>query len=239
MSALPEFSNKRCKPVPFGVQPRCAVKPDFRERLLKFGAEYLTDEQLLAVLLRTGTPEKPVGQLAQDVMKVLDISDFEQLRKNLACLEGLGSVKLCTVMAAIELGRRFFSVHDSKINHPSNIVPYLMHYAGRKQETFLCASLSGANEIIAIRVVSVGTVNRTLVHPREVFADPIQDRAASIIVAHNHPSGNLQPSGEDIALTRRLADAGDLLGISLLDHIILSARGEYYSFMEEGRLPVK
>lgn len=104
----------------------------------------------------------------------------------------------------------------------------------RKQEQFICVSLNGAHEILAIRVVSVGTLTHTLVHPREVFADSLADRAAAVILAHNHPSGALAPSAEDLNLTKRLCEAGRLLGIEVLDHIILSPNGEYMSFIEAG-----
>ncbi|MEL3907091.1 MAG: JAB domain-containing protein, partial [Treponema sp.] len=120
------------------------------------------------------------------------------------------------------------------IQNPADIVPFLRHYAVRKQEQFICVSLNGAHEITAIRVVSVGTLTQTLVHPREVFADPLADRAAAVIFAHNHPSGCLEPSHEDTALTQRLVQAGKLLGINVLDHIILAPNGTYLSFREEG-----
>jgi len=103
--------------------------------------------------------------------------------------------------------------------------------ADRKQEHFLCISLNGANEVIATRTISVGLVNKTQVHPREVFADPITDRASAIIIAHNHPTGGLAPSKEDIEITMRLKKAGETLGIKLLDHIIFSHKG-HYSFLE-------
>ena len=211
-------------------------KPDFRERLLKFGAKKLADEELIGILLRTGTVKKSLAVLAKDVMNVLDQSKEENVQMHLAALSGMGETKLCTILAALELGRRFFCVGDSKITSPKKLVPFLMHYAVRKQETFVCASLSAANEVLAIRVVSLGTVNRTLVHPRELFADPITDRASSLIIAHNHPSGNLEPSAEDILLTKRLVSCGDLLGIAILDHIILNKNGEFFSMMEHGML---
>jgi DNA repair protein RadC len=114
------------------------------------------------------------------------------------------------------------------------VYPLVRHYSDRKQEHFICLSLNGAHEVLAIRVVSIGILNKTIVHPREVFGDPISDRAAAIVVCHNHPSGQLEPSEEDIAITRRLSEAGELLGINLLDHLILSPRGGYYSFVESG-----
>ena len=113
-------------------------------------------------------------------------------------------------------------------------IPLIQHFADRKQESFIVISLNGAHEVLAIRVVSIGLVNRTIVHPREVFADPIQDRAVAVIIAHNHPSGQLEPSDEDRNITRKLSEAGSIIGISVLDHLILSPNGGYLSFVESG-----
>jgi DNA repair protein RadC len=115
------------------------------------------------------------------------------------------------------------------------VLPLIRHLADRKQEHFVCVSLNGANEVIATRIVSVGLVNRTQVHPREVFADPITDRATAVIVAHNHPSGSLEPSREDLDITRQIKSAGEILGIKLLDHVVFNQKG-YYSFCEKGLL---
>jgi DNA repair protein RadC len=111
----------------------------------------------------------------------------------------------------------------------------IQHYADRKQEHFLCVSLNGFNEVMAVRVISVGLVNKTHVHPREVFSDPITDRASAVIVAHNHPSGRVEPSKEDIEITRQLKSAGEILGIKLLDHIIFN-RTSYYSLLEKNEI---
>ena len=119
------------------------------------------------------------------------------------------------------------------ISFPPDVLPLIRHYADRKQEHFLCISLNGAKEVIATRTVSVGLVNKTQVHPREVFADPITDRASAVIVAHNHPSGALTPSKEDFEVTRQLKKAGETLGIRLLDHIIFN-HNSYYNFLENG-----
>lgn len=113
--------------------------------------------------------------------------------------------------------------------------PIIRHYADRKQEHFLCASINGANEILNIRVVSIGLIDRTPVHPREVFADALSDRASAIIVAHNHPAGSLEPSASDVEVTKQLKAAGTVMGIALLDHIIFKRSG-YFSFLEAGRL---
>jgi DNA repair protein RadC len=143
--------------------------------------------------------------------------------------------KAAAVVAALEFSRRRIRPEGVKISFPADVIPLISHYADRKQEHFLCISLNGANEVINSRVVSVGLVNKTQVHPREVFADPITDRASSIIVAHNHPSGELIPSKEDIQVTKQLQSSGEILGIRLADHIIFNKKG-YYSFLEHGEL---
>ncbi len=141
-------------------------------------------------------------------------------------------LKVKRIAAAFELARRRIRPEGLKITFPPDVLPLIRHYADRKQEHFLCLSLNGANEVITSRVVSVGLVNKTQVHPREVFVDPITDRAAAIIVAHNHPAGSVMPSPEDIEVTEQLKAAGETLGIRLLDHIIFNQK-EYYSFLEK------
>ena len=209
-------------------------KPDIRERLLECGVERLSDTDLLAVLLHTGIANKPVTKLAEEIVRHIDTRKAESIEATLRTVNGIGAAKLSTILAAFELGRRYYGVGGEKVRHPSDIVPFLRHYSVRKQEQFICVSLNGAHEILAIRVVSVGTLTHTLVHPREVFADSLADRAAAVILAHNHPSGALAPSAEDLNLTKRLCEAGRLLGIEVLDHIILSPNGEYMSFIEAG-----
>lgn len=210
------------------------TKPDVRERVKKRGAQHLSDYELLALTLRTGTKKMPVMNLAALVIKTLDISRNETIFESLRSIDGMGDTKATTVMAAMELGRRYFGTQNQKVHTASDVFPLLRHFSDRKQEQFICVSLNGAHEVLAIRVVSIGILNKTIVHPREVYADPLSDRAAAIIVAHNHPSGQLEPSEEDRNITRRLFKAGDLLGIALLDHLILSPRGEYFSFVESG-----
>lgn len=210
------------------------MKPNIRERLFQNGVQSLSDIELVALLLRTGTAQKPVMRLAQEIICHIDTRKTESIETALHTIRGIGQAKLSTVLAAFELGRRYYNVGGEKICHPSDIVPFLRHYCNRKQEQFICTSLNGAHEITAIRVVSVGTLTHTLVHPREVFADPLADRAAAVILAHNHPSGCLEPSNEDLVLTQRLVKAGKLLGIEILDHIILAPNGTYFSFTESG-----
>jgi DNA repair protein RadC len=199
------------------------------------GAHVLKDAELVAVILGTGTRGRPVQSLARDVLAVLDREHAPPSPTSLIRLGGLGTAKAASLCAGFELARRVLCPAHHKIGMPTDVLPLVARFADRNQEHFICISLNGAHEVIAVRVVSVGLVNRTMVHPREVFADAITDRAAAVIVAHNHPSGSVTPSGEDRAITRRLEEAGNTLGIPVLDHVIFAATG-HYSFLENGGL---
>ena len=203
-----------------------------REKLRDKGALSLCDEELLAILLGSGSATQDVLSLSKAILNQLTpdtpIPKFETLCK----ISGIGPAKASLILSAIEFGRRRTQESNIKILTPKDIYGIVMPYANQKQEHFIVISLNGAQEVIAIRVISVGLVNQTQVHPREVFADPLTDRASSIVVAHNHPSGSLAPSPEDHAVTEKLIEAGKILGIPLLDHIIFSSRG-FYSFTEE------
>ena len=206
-----------------------------REKLLKKGANSLSDIELVAILLGKGTQKQDVMSVARRVLRTLDVSSNRVDLKDLQKIEGVGPAKAALLSAALEFARRRIRPEGVKISLPPDVLPLIRHYADRKQEHFICISLNGANVVISTRIVSVGLVNKTQVHPREVFADPITDRASAIIVAHNHPGGGLNPSKEDIAVTKQLKSAGEILGIRLLDHIIFNHKG-YYSFLEDGKL---
>jgi len=207
-----------------------------REKLLRKGVSSLSDRELLAVVLNRGTSGQPIHVLAGEVLKLLDrgttVPDIEALIK----IRGIGPTRAAQLAAAMEFARRRMGGTGIKIREPSELLPLVRHYADRKQEHFLTTSLNGNNEIIATRVVSVGLVDRSVVHPREVFAEPITDRAAAIVIAHNHPNGSLNPSHQDEAVTRRLVKAGILLGIPVLDHLIFT-HNDYYSFAESEAMP--
>lgn len=206
-----------------------------REKLLRKGAAALSDQELLAVLLGKGTRDMDVMKLAGKLAKVIDEKGLGVQPEDLCEFDGVGDAKAALVLAALEFARRRIKPDGAKIETPADLLPHVQHYADRKQEHFLCASINGANEILNIRVVSIGLVDRTPVHPREVFADALADRASAIIVAHNHPAGSLEPSASDVEVTKQLKAAGVVLGVALLDHIIFSRSG-YFSFLEAGRL---
>ncbi len=220
------------------MMKKLAELPKFdrpRERLQTKGAEALSDLELIAILLGSGIKGHDVMAVAGRILKVLDANNGKPSLETLQRIEGVGLAKATLIVAALELARRRIRPEGLKITFPTDVIPLISHFADRKQEHFICISINGANEVITTRVVSVGLVNKTHVHPREVFADPITDRASAIIVAHNHPDSNLTPSKEDIEATMRLKAAGETLGIRLLDHIIFNQKG-YYSFLEHGEL---
>ena len=204
-----------------------------REKIRAKGPQALSDIELLAVLIGSGTRRHDVMSMAAAVLQVVD-GCLSAGVADLCSIPGMGTAKASIIVSALEFARRRIRPHGLKISFPPDVYPLIRHIADRRQEHFLCISLNGANEVIAIRTVSVGLVNRALVHPREVYADPITDRAAAVIVAHNHPSGNLCPSQDDLAVTRQLKEAGETLGIKLLDHLIFN-QTSYYSLLEKGK----
>lgn len=206
---------------------------DIRERLSASGPPAMADFELLAAILGTGSKGKDVRVLSAEILAAHDLSAGVPSIENLARVPGLGQARACRIAAALELGRRFFGVRERRITCPEDAWQLVRHFDDRKQERFLCCTLNGAHDVIAVRVVTVGLINRTIVHPREIFSQAVADRACAIFVAHNHPSGRLEPSQEDIDITARLKEAGMILGIPLLDHIIFSQEA-YVSMVESG-----
>ena len=206
-----------------------------REKLAARGPAALSDQELLAVLLGKGTTKVDVMTLAKNVIRVADEKGINLQLEDLAHLDGMGPIKAMAVVAAIEFARRRIKPEGLKILAPADLLPLIRHYADRKQEHFLCATVNGANEVLNVRVVSIGLIDRSPVHPREVFADAVADRASGIIVAHNHPSGPVEPSPSDLETTRQLKHAGEIIGIPLLDHLIFN-RTTHHSFLEAGNL---
>ena len=197
-----------------------------REKLQARGAEALSDYELLMAIIGSGVAGADVTKVARDVQKLLKEKSSELTLDDLLAIKGLGLAKATPIMAGYELWRRQFEVSERPIiDSPEKAVEQLADIRDKKQEYFVCLTLDGANRLIAKRIVTIGTLTASLVHPREVFADAITDRAASIIVAHNHPSGNLQPSQADRDVTDRLREAGELLGVTLLDHVIVTKDG--------------
>ena len=207
-----------------------------RERLFKYGLSALKNYELIAILLGSGVKGKDIIKLSREIESFFN-SSFETMDlEKLLNIHGLGRAKASQIISAIELSRRYLiDTQTYKISSSKDVYEELTDYKNRQQEYFLALYLDGANHLIDKKVITIGTLNQSLVHPREVFAYAIEKRCASIIVAHNHPSGILSPSSEDINVTKRLKESARILGIELLDHIIFTKEG-FYSFQEEGLL---
>ncbi|MEA3239160.1 MAG: DNA repair protein RadC [Candidatus Bipolaricaulota bacterium] len=206
-----------------------------REKLLSKGPMALSDSELLAILIGSGMKGTNALTLATKILRKIDLRSDKLDVDALEEIPGVGPAKASRIAAAFELVRRRLQREGTRVREAKDVLPFVQQIRDKHQEYFLCLSLNGANEVIENRVVTVGLLDSNQVHPREVYADPLTDRAASIIVAHNHPSGTLEASPEDVALTDRLARAGKLLGIPLLDHIIVTKRG-YLSLKQAGYL---
>ena len=194
-----------------------------REKLQARGAAALSDYELLMAIIGSGSAHADVTKIARDVRKILGEKGSNLTYEDLLKIKGLGAAKATQLMASFELWRRQFEVSERPIiDSPEKAAEQFADIRDKKQEYFVCLTLDGANRLIAKRVISIGTLTASLVHPREVFAEAITDRAASIVVAHNHPSGNLEPSSADRQVTERLRQAGMILGIEISDHIIIT-----------------
>jgi len=215
------------------------ISPDDRprEKIAKKGASVLSDTELIEAIIGRGTKNKDVRMLAKEIYGLIQ-KHREKIRyDDLAAIEGIGPSKASQITACFELSRRYSPKGglDTHVTKPEDILPHVAYLKEKRQEHFICITLNGAGEILGNRTITMGLLNHSLVHPREVFADAITDRAASIICVHNHPSGSLDPSPQDIAITTQLKEAGSLLGIQLIDHIIVTKNG-HLSMRERGLL---
>lgn len=209
----------RLKEVPVVDRPR--------EKLEKYGVNRLSDSELMAILIRTGIVGKNVVELSKQIVRIIKKIGLEKLlMKDLLKIKGLGKTKAGQILASLEIGRRFLQNKKSElILSPQDVWNEMKDLRDSKKEHFVIFYLDTQNQIIKREIISVGTLNESLIHPREVFEPAVRYSTAQIIMAHNHPSGNLEPSPEDVAVSRRLIDAGNLLGIEVLDHIIITKDG--------------
>lgn len=210
------------------------------EKLINNGVSTLTNEELIAILLKSGTSNYSAKDLASLVLKSINnISELNNINYiNLTGIKGIGNKKSCVLLAAIELGKRINNyvptIINQKLNETHLVYKYYKDKIGcEKQEYFYCIYLDSSKKIIHERLLFIGTNNYSLVHPREVFKEAYLYSASSIICVHNHPSGNVLPSKEDINITKELVNVGNLLGIKVLDHVIIGKKN-YYSFFENG-----
>ncbi|MDL1968198.1 MAG: DNA repair protein RadC [Deltaproteobacteria bacterium] len=204
-----------------------------REKLKERGASALTDEELVAAILGRGVEGQDLGTISRRVAKLIQKHKENLSVDHLIAVRGVGLAKAAQILSAFELARRHLIKDTVKITRAQDVIPLLTDIADKKQEHFVCISLNGAHEVIKKRIVTIGLVDRSQVHPREVYADVISDRAAAVIFAHNHPSGDLKPSNSDLKIHEQLTEAGKILGIRIIDHLIVTRKG-YYSFQEAG-----
>ncbi len=212
-----------------------------RERLLYYGIKNLSNEELLAILLKTGTKDMNSKMLSSYMLKELGgIHAFQNCSyQKLSNIKGIGTAKACTILAAMEFGKRVYQKEQilfQKFEDAYQIASYYQDKMGKlKQENFLCIYLDVTKKLIHEKTLFIGTLNRSLVHPREIFKEAYQVSASSIICIHNHPSGEVLPSKEDILFTSQLVKVGRMLGIDVIDHIIIGDE-KYYSFFENHRI---
>ena len=220
---------KKMKDVPVRDRPR--------EKIACMGASVLSDNELIEAIIGRGTKNRDVREISKEIGGLIQHHRHNLQYRDLQEVEGIGPTKASQIVACFELGRRYCKPTgtNTRVTKPEDILPHVAYLKEKRQEHFICLTLNGAGEILNNRVITVGLLNHSLVHPREVFADAITDRAASIICVHNHPSGTLEPSSQDIAITNQLREAGSLVGIQLIDHIIVSKNG-HLSMRERGLL---
>jgi DNA repair protein RadC len=210
-----------------------------RERLQKFGPEALSAQELLALVIGRGIPKKSVMNIAQELLarfgniKAIGQATIEELSQ----IKGIGLAKAAQIKACFELGKREDlepELINFDIKNPEAVVKAIRaSIKDKAKEHFKLILLNPRNKIIGISTISIGTLNASLVHPREVFKDAIVHSAASVVLAHNHPSGDPEPSEDDLTITKRLTEAGKILGVEVIDHIIVGKNG-FFSFKEKG-----
>lgn len=197
-----------------------------REKLVRSGPDALTNAELLAIVLGNGSRGKDVLALAGEVVDRLGRLRDQPTLDTLLEIEGVGPGKGCQILASLEFSRRFLMTRNRlRIRTPKDALPVLAGLRSSAQENFVVITLDGNNQVIKVHPVTVGLANQSQIHPRETFHPAVSDRAVSILIAHNHPSGNLEPSESDLAATRRLVEASRTLGIPILDHLIVAENG--------------
>lgn len=213
-----------------------------RERLIKYGKENISNDELIEIILKSGTRKYGLKEISHNILSsVNNINELKNIEVNtLAKIDGVGMVKAIELVAAIELGRRIYLEDNYNelvyLTDPDSIIKYFHNlFNGVKQELFYVIYLDNQKKYIDKKLLFKGTVNYSLVHPREIFKEAYMLSASGIICIHNHPSGNSSPSSNDIEITKKIKDIGILHGINLIDHIIIG-NGNYYSFYQDNNL---
>ncbi len=209
-----------------------------REKLERLGPEALRDDELLAILLRTGYEGRNVLEVSREIFRRFSVDELVDMDlKKLTTIKGIGRAKAAGLVAGFELAKRGLNQGmgiEPTITSPADVLGLLTDIKDRRKEYFVALFLNARNQVICRENVSVGSLNASLVHPREVFVPAVGSSAASVILAHNHPSGDVTPSREDIELTRRMVQAGEIMGIEVLDHLIVGS--ERFLSMKEANV---
>lgn len=209
-----------------------------RERLINVGEDNLTNEELLSIILRTGTKNNSVKEVSNNILSNINsINDLNNLSiKELSKIKGVGLVKAITLKASIELGKRVsnIEINNGMLLNNSNIIhnTFKRMFVGLKQEKLLSIYLDNKKRLINYKIITIGTIDETICHPRDIIYNAIKCNASGIIIIHNHPSGDIHPSPADIKMTNNLIESCKIVGIPLLDHLITNTKN-YYSFYEE------
>lgn len=206
-----------------------------RERILHYGAARLSDDELIAILLSSGLRGKNALVLARDLMRKFGREFDKATVVDFADFNGIGLGKAARLVAAMELGRRFADRETLRLFDSKDVWEEMREYRIRRKEYFVGFYIDVAGKVLGREVISVGSIDMTIVHPREVFEPAVRLNASQVIVAHNHPSGTLKPSKDDLLITKRLVEAAAIMGINLLDHVIVTKEG-FMSFVQEGLL---
>ncbi len=210
-------------------------RPEIRELVLSKGLSFPSDTELLMLILGRGTRNNHVEEMATQVLKVIDVSTENNLIQNLVKIEGIGVTKALSIAACMEFGKRRNLYRKAQVNRASDILPFVKHFSLKKTEHFIVITVNGSREIINIRTVCVGSANRAIFYIRDIFTNAVQENASAIICCHNHPCDNCTPSEADIECTKKIREAANILGISFLDHLIIT-KDNYFSFLESGLL---
>lgn len=226
--------NVKIKDIPVNDRPR--------ERMIMVGPTNISNEELLAILLKTGTIDSSAKTVATNILKQIgDIRNLQTLNlEQLKKINGIGTAKACVILAAVELSRRINTsidnINNLKINSTDLVFKYYHNIlSNKKQEYFYCIFLDNKKTVISDKNLFIGTLSGSVVHPREIFKEAVINSASSIICVHNHPSGNVTPSLEDKTLTKRIVYLGQVMGIPVIDHIIIG-KNNYYSFYENNEI---
>lgn len=220
----------KVKDLPTALQPR--------ETLLRYGVENLSDIDLLSILFRTGTKDSNVKEVSKNLIESIgSLNNLGQMGiREISKIKGIGTIKAMTILASIELGKRVLNKEiEANMALPTSVAiheAFKRFFLNENQEKVLAIFLDNKKRLISYKTIFIGTVNKSLINPREIYNEALKAQAVSLVIMHNHPSGDITPSKEDNIATNQIKECGDIIGIPLLDHIITNGK-EYYSYYDK------